>query len=240
MGILLVTLNWSTVQRHQEVSIVTVVLARTGYEQRECRRIPSQRNSLSAAMWLANGLRGAIIGASAISMVLSRCVGTVGLLALSKGESPWITILRFSSKFMIASMHEISMVFLIKIWATSTTKGKPITTTALFSPCKDFKARYLKIVSNMHVLTFSLKPLFCSSTPQTPCLRRRVEALVGQCGQAVTPVSSRKPTSRSRFATADPPEQVRESHRGAVRVANGTRAGLHSHPRIRGRRHARP
>jgi hypothetical protein len=85
---------------------------------------------------------------------------------------------------------------------------------------------------------------------------RRVEALVGQCRQAVTPVSSRTPTSRSRFAVtpvssrtptsrsrfaiADPPGRVRESHRGAVRAANSTRAGRRSHSRIRGRPHARP
>ena len=47
------------------------------------------------------------------------------------------------------------------------------------------------------------------------------------------PVSSRTRTSRSRFATADPPGRVRESHPGAVRAANGTRGGRRSHPRIR-------
>ena len=57
---------------------------------------------------------------------------------------------------------------------------------------------------------------------------------------AGTPVSSRTPTSRSRFATADRPGRVRESHPGAVRAANGTRAGRRSHPRIRGPPHARP
>ena len=71
-------------------------------------------------------------------------------------------------------------------------------------------------------------------------LRRRLEALVGQDSQAVTPVSSRTPTSRSRCATADPPGRVLESPPGAVRAANGTRAGRRSHPRIRGRPHARP
>jgi len=57
---------------------------------------------------------------------------------------------------------------------------------------------------------------------------------------AVTPVNSRTPTSRSRFATADPPGRVRESHPEAVRAANGTRAGRRSHPRIRRPPHARP
>ena len=51
---------------------------------------------------------------------------------------------------------------------------------------------------------------------------------------------SRTPTSRSRFATADLPGRVRESHPGAVRAANGTRAGRRSHPRIRRPPHARP
>jgi hypothetical protein len=68
----------------------------------------------------------------------------------------------------------------------------------------------------------------------------RVEALVGQCRQAVTPVNSRRPTSRSRFATADPLGRVRESHPGAVRAANGTRACRRSHPPVRGPPHARP
>jgi hypothetical protein len=51
---------------------------------------------------------------------------------------------------------------------------------------------------------------------------------------AVTPVNSRTPTSRSRFATADPLGRVRESHPGAVRAANGTRSGRRSHPCLRG------
>jgi hypothetical protein len=53
---------------------------------------------------------------------------------------------------------------------------------------------------------------------------RYVCALVGQCREAVRPVNSRRPTSRSRFATADPLGRVHESHPGAVRAANGTRA----------------
>ena len=88
--------------------------------------------------------------------------------------------------------------------------------------------------------SFALDPRSIASGDSVRRSRRRVEALVGQCRQAVTPVSSRTPTSRSRFATADPPGRVRESHRGAVRAANGTRAGRRSHPRIRGRPHARP
>jgi arsenate reductase (thioredoxin) len=44
------------------------------------------------------------------------------------------------------------------------------------------------------------------------------------------PISSRTPTSRSHFAAADPPVQVHESHPGAVRAANGTRAGRRAHP----------
>jgi hypothetical protein len=55
-----------------------------------------------------------------------------------------------------------------------------------------------------------------------------------------TPVNSRRPTSRSRFATADPLGRVRESHPGAVRAANGTRACRRSHPPVPGPPHARP
>src|SRR5207302_10715828 len=53
------------------------------------------------------------------------------------------------------------------------------------------------------------------------------------------PVNSQTPTSRSRFATADPPGRGRESHPEVVRAANGTRAGRQSRHRIRGPLHAR-
>jgi hypothetical protein len=59
-------------------------------------------------------------------------------------------------------------------------------------------------------------------------------------GGRLEPVSSRTPTSRSRFATADRPGRVRESHPGAVRAANGTPAGRRSHPRLRAPPHALP
>ena len=87
---------------------------------------------------------------------------------------------------------------------------------------------------------FALDPRSIASGDNVRHSRRWVEALVGQRKQAVTPVSSRTLTSRSRFATADPLGRVRESHRGAVRAANGTRACRYSHPRIRGRPHAQP
>ena len=59
-------------------------------------------------------------------------------------------------------------------------------------------------------------------------------------GAKANPVNSRRPTSRSRFATADPPGRVRASHPGAVRAANGTRACRRSHPPVPGPPHARP
>jgi hypothetical protein len=71
-------------------------------------------------------------------------------------------------------------------------------------------------------------------------LSRRSRRFVGHCRQGITPVNSRRPTSRSRFATAHPARRVRESHPGAVRAANGTRAGPRSHRPVPGPPHARP
>ena len=60
---------------------------------------------------------------------------------------------------------------------------------------------------------------------------------VGPCRwSARESVSSRTPTSRSRFATADRPGRARGSLPAAVRVASDTRAGRRSHRRFRGRR----
>jgi len=70
--------------------------------------------------------------------------------------------------------------------------------------------------------------------------RRPLDALVGQCRHALRPISSRTPTSRCRFATADHPGPARGSRQGAGRAAIGTRAARSSHPRIRGPPHARP
>jgi hypothetical protein len=61
----------------------------------------------------------------------------------------------------------------------------------------------------------------------------------GKSGQAVTPVSSRRPTSRCRFATADRQGRGHGSPPGAVRAASRTRAGRRA-PRIRGPPHAPP
>jgi hypothetical protein len=66
-----------------------------------------------------------------------------------------------------------------------------------------------------------------------------MSCVVGRSRQAVTPVSSRRPTSRCRFATADRQGRGRGSHPGAVRAASGTRAGRRA-PRIRGPPHAPP
>ena len=56
----------------------------------------------------------------------------------------------------------------------------------------------------------------------------------------IIPLSSRIPTSRCRFATADRPGQDRESHPAAGRAASGTRAGPHSRPRLQAQPRARP
>ena len=65
--------------------------------------------------------------------------------------------------------------------------------------------------------------------------RRPLDALVGQCRHALRPISSRTPTSRCRFATADHPGPARGSRQGAGRAAIGTRAAQSSQPRLKAR-----
>ncbi len=70
--------------------------------------------------------------------------------------------------------------------------------------------------------------------------RRPLDALVGQRRHALRPISSRTPTSRCRFATADHPGPARGSRQGAGRAAIGTRAAKSSHHRLREQLHAPP
>src|SRR5690348_14174171 len=59
-----------------------------------------------------------------------------------------------------------------------------------------------------------------------------VSSLLGSAGTRQLPISSRTPTSRCRFATADHPGQDRESPPAVGRAASGTRADLYSRPRL--------
>ena len=52
--------------------------------------------------------------------------------------------------------------------------------------------------------------------------------------QTAIPVNSRRPTSKSRFATAGPPGRGRELHPGAVLAANGTPTWRRYHPPVPG------
>jgi len=70
--------------------------------------------------------------------------------------------------------------------------------------------------------------------------RRPLDALGGQCRHVLRPISSRTPTSRCRFATADHPGPARGSRQGAGRAASGTRAARSSHPRLQERLPAPP
>lgn len=93
-------------------------------------------------------------------------------------------------------------------------------------------------------------PAFVASNPVAPliCTYPRRWTTDSVCrfaagsidGRIVESVSSRTPTSRSRCATADPPERVHESHSGVVRAASGIHAVRRSQPCLRGRSHAQP
>jgi hypothetical protein len=120
----------------------------------------------------------------------------------------------------------------------TTTESSPSTPASVPRHADEATSPTARPPSRCSTWSFLHEPPTESSTRDARDCRTlpRVEALVGQCRQAVTPVNSRTPTSRSRFATADPPGRVRESHPGAVRASNGTRAGRRSHPRTGGRR----
>jgi hypothetical protein len=80
-------------------------------------------------------------------------------------------------------------------------------------------------------------PLSWTGAGYPPTTAHRSGAREGAVAESV---SSRTPTSRSRFATAGHPGRVRESLLAAVCVANDIRAGRRSRRRVRGPRHAPP
>jgi hypothetical protein len=70
--------------------------------------------------------------------------------------------------------------------------------------------------------------------------RRPLDALVGQCQHALRPISSRTPTSRCRFATADHPGPARGSRQGAGRAAIGTLDGQLARSHLSVQQHVQP
>ena len=68
----------------------------------------------------------------------------------------------------------------------------------------------------------------CRRIPSVQCIIPAIvrDALLGRCSMLGCPVSNRIRTSRFRFATADRPEQDRESHSEAAHVAIDTPSDL--------------